>query len=238
MRIPNKIKISKKTFFDVFTITVMTFGLIAMIALVFFYIRPVKLAEIKVPVATDKASYYPEQEVGGIFFGDTYHNGEVRILREVFCSNYRGVIKPPAESAVGEFFSTQSRPRKLEGETIRIGNLPADVPIGSNCVIQFTNVYDIQTPFGIRHEEIQYYTQNFSIVPKEERQERDAVNQEARQQQLQSTSGADSNGDGGTTNQTNINNSTTNNTTVPPSEPVNPPQKCSVNILGIKAFCD
>jgi hypothetical protein len=237
MRIPSKIKISKKTFFDVFTISVMTIGLIAMFALILFYVRPIKLAEIKVPVATDKASYYPEQEVGGIFFGETFHSGEVRILREVFCSNYRGVIKPPPESAVGDFFSTQSRPRKLEGTTIRIGNLPADVPIGSNCVIQFTNVYDIQTPFGVRHEEVQYYTQNFSIVAKQEREQRDAVNQEARQQQLQSTNSADSNSDGGTTN-TQTNNSTTNNITVPPSEPVTPPEKCTINLLGIKAFCN
>lgn len=216
----------------------MTFGLIAMFALVFFYVRPIKLASIKVPVATDKASYYPEQDVSGIFFGETFHRGAVRILREVYCSNYRGVIKPPAESASGDFFSTQSQPRKLDGTTVAIGKLPADVPIGSNCVIQFTNVYDIQTPFGIRHEEVQYYTQNFSIVPKEERQERDAENEQARQQQLQSTSGATSNRDGGTSNETNTNNSTTNNITVPPSEPVNPPQKCSVNLLGIKAFCD
>lgn len=216
----------------------MTFGLFAMIGLVYFYVRPLKLAEIKVPVATDKASYYPSQQVGGIFFGETFYRGEVRILREVFCSNYRGVIKPPAESANGDFFSLQSIPRKLEGNTVPIGTLPEDVPIGSNCVIQFTNVYDIQTPFGLRHEEVQYYTQNFSIVPKEERQERDAVNQEARQQQLQSTSGADSMGDGGTTqNQTNIDNSTTNNTTVPPSEPVTPPQECGLDLLGIKAFC-
>lgn len=237
MRILNKIKIPTKTFFDVFTISVMTIGLIAMFALIIFYVRPIKLAEIKVPVATDKASYYPEQEVGGIFFGETYHTGTVRILREVFCSNYRGVIKPPAESAIGDFFNTQSRPRKLEGTTVRIGNLPADVPIGSNCVIQFTNVYDIQTPFGIRHEEVQYYTQNFSIIPKEERQERDAVNEQARQQQLQSTNSADSNSDGGTTN-TQTNNSTTNNITVPPSEPVSPPERCTINLLGIKAFCN
>jgi hypothetical protein len=34
-------------------------------------------------------------------------------------------------------------------------------------------VYNIQTPFGIRHEEYQYYTQNFSIITKERRDQLD-----------------------------------------------------------------
>lgn len=153
------------------TIAAFVIGLIALFALVWLYVRPIKTANIKVPVATDQASYYPGEDVSGIFFGDTYYQGEVRILREVFCKNYKGVIKPPTDSAVGNFFSTQAKARHLEGVTVPVGNLPTDVPVGSNCVLQFTNVYQIQTPFGIRHEEYQYYTQNFAIVTKERRQQ-------------------------------------------------------------------
>ena len=152
-------------------IAAFTIGVIALLTLVWLYVRPIHTANIKVPVATDQASYYPGEDISGIFFGDTYYNGEVRVLREVFCKNYKGVIKPPAESAVGDFFSTISRPRHLEGESIVVGNLPANVPVGSNCVLQFTNIYQEQTPFGIRKLEYQYYTQNFSIVTRERRQQ-------------------------------------------------------------------
>jgi hypothetical protein len=247
---PNKIKrfkINHRQAFDAITVAAIVFGLLALLALIYYQARPLKLADIKVPVATDKATYYPSQEVSGIFFGETYYKGDVKILREVFCSNYRGVISPPKESADGEFFSTQARERKLEGATVFIGTLPANVPIGSNCVIQFTNVYDIQTPFGVRHETVQYYTQNFSIVSKEERQQRDETNQQQNQLQQQELqkSGSTSYVGGGDDN-SNQNNTTTNNTTnnnaVPPSnqkpsEPVQPPQSCTVNLLGIKLFC-
>ncbi len=240
---PNKIKrfkINHRQDFDAITVAAIVFGLMALVALIYYQARPLKLADIKVPVATDKATYYPSQEVSGIFFGKTHYKGDMKIIREVFCSNYRGVIAPPKESAVGDFFSTQARERKLEGETVFIGTLPANVPIGSNCVIQFTNVYDIQTPFGVRHETVQYYTQNFSIVAKEEKQEREKIQNQQQQQQLQesgSTSfvgGGDDNSQ--TTNQTTTNN-TTNNNVVPPSEPVQPPQRCTVDLLGIKLLC-
>ena len=145
---------------------IVIFAALALILLIWLDIRPVQTASIKVPVATDRANYYPGQAVGGIFFGDTYYRGEVRVLREVFCSHYKGIIKPPASSAIGDLFSTQSRTRHLEGETVPIGNLPTDVPVGANCVLQFSNIYEIQTLFGIRRIEYQYYTQNFSIITK------------------------------------------------------------------------
>ena len=157
--------------FNALAIAAFTIGVIALFTLIFLYVRPIKTATIKVPVATDQASYYPGEDISGIFFGDTYYTGEVRILREVFCKNYKGVIAPPAGAADGNFFATQAQPRHLEGQTIIVGNLPTNIPVGSNCVLQFTNVYEIQTPFGLRRIEYQYYTQNFSIVTKERRQQ-------------------------------------------------------------------
>lgn len=244
-RLNKKFKINHRTAFDAITISAIVFGTLALISLVYFYVRPLSLADIKVPVATDKATYYPEQEVSGIFFGETRYSGDVKILREIFCSNYRGVIKPPAESADGDFFSTQARPRKLEGATVRIGTLPANVPIGSNCVIQFTNVYDIQTPFGVRHETVQYYTQNFSIIAKEEKEEREQIQQQQRQQQSSATNGAVSQ-DGGDSGNTNTNsvpqtsNSNNKPTSPPttPAEPIQPPQQCTINLLGVKLLCN
>jgi len=244
----NKTKIFNRiAWFDIITISAIVFGTLALLSLVYTFARPIKLADIKVPVATDKASYYAGQEVSGIFFGQTYYKGSVRILREVFCSNYKGVIKPPAEAAAGDFFATQATPRKFEGDTLNIGKLPDNVPVGSNCVIQFTNVYDIQTPFGVRHEEVQYYTQNFSIITQERRQQLDseaAKDNKAQQEQLQSTDGADSSegGDSGTNTQTNSANSqnSNSNSTSPsnqtPSEPVQPPVTCRVSILGFIKF--
>lgn len=153
------------------TVAAFVIGVIALIALVWLYVRPIKTADIKVPVATDQASYYPGEEISGIFFGEIYHSGEVRVLREVFCKNFRDVIKPPEAARNGDFYDTQSIPRKIEGLSVNIGLLPDDIPVGSNCVLQFTNVYEIQTFFGIRRVEYQYYTQNFSIVTKERRQQ-------------------------------------------------------------------
>ena len=154
---------------NILTVCAFLIGLAALAALIWLYVRPVKLADIKVPVATDQASYYPGEEISGIFFGEIYHRGEVRVLREVFCKNYSHIIEPPESARNGDFYDTQSIPRKIEGLNVNIGTLPADIPVGSNCVLQFTNVYNLQTPFGIRHAEYQYYTQNFSIVTKERR---------------------------------------------------------------------
>lgn len=253
-----KMKTNRRKAADIVTLVGVVIGVVALVALLFYNVVPIKLADIKVPVATDKSSYYPSQQVGGIFFGETFYDGNVKILREVFCTNYKGVIKPPAEAADGDFFSTTAKPRKFEGNTIAIGKLPDDVPVGQNCVIRFTNVYTIQTPFGIRHEEYQYYTQNFAIITKERRQQLDCEasgksTAECQADNQSAVTGSDSNktvtdfGDGSsysgggasgsntTTNTTN--NTTTNNTTTPPSEPVQPPQ-CTVNLLGIKLFCE
>jgi len=159
------------TITNILTIAAFTIGVVALIALIWLQVRPIKVADIKVPVATDQASYYPGEEISGIFFGEIYHKGEVRVLREVFCKNYKNIIAPPESARNGDFYDTQSIPRKIEGLSVTIGLLPADIPVGSNCVLQFTNVYNIPTLFGTRHVEYQYYTQNFSIVTKERRQQ-------------------------------------------------------------------
>lgn len=254
----NKFRQSKRQIFDNVTLTLMVVGVLALLSLVYYQVRPLKLADIKVPVATDLASYYPSQSIGGIFFGDTYYNGQVKILREVFCKNYRGVIEPPKLSADGNFFNTQSRAQHLDGENVAIGYLPKDIPIGSNCVLQFTNVYDIKTPFGTRHEEYQYYTQNFSITTKERRQQLDceatgkttaqctkAGNKKSVDTSPSGTNTTSPSNTGGTTDSsdksTTESNTTTNNTTnnnQPPAEPVTPPQSCGVDLLGIKLLCE
>lgn len=156
---------------NILTIVAFVIGLIALFALVWLYVRPIKVADIKVPVATDQASYHPGEEISGIFFGEIYHRGDVKVLREVFCKDYKNIITPPENARNGDFYDTQSIPRKIEGLSVNIGMLPLDIPIGSNCVLQFTNVYEIQTPFGTRHVVYQYYTQNFSIVTVERRQQ-------------------------------------------------------------------
>jgi uncharacterized membrane protein YgcG len=243
---------------DFITIAGIVFGVIALVALIFYMVRPIKFADIKVPVATDKSSYYPSQAISGIFFGETFYDGNVKILREVFCTNYHGVIKPPAESADGDFFDTIAKPREFNGNTIPIGSLPDTVPIGQNCVIRFTNVYNIQTPFGVRHEEYQYYTQNFSIITKERRDQLDCEafgktsaecsasdnsdNANTLSPSTDNTFGGGSFGGGGASGDTNSNNTTTNNTTnnsttTPPAAPVQPPQECTINLLGIKLLC-
>lgn len=238
--------------FNALTILAFTVGLLALLTLIWLYVRPINTANIKVPVATDQASYYPGEEISGIFFGDTYYNGEIRILREVFCKDYKGVIKPPAESAVGNFFSTQAKPSHLEGQTIVVGSLPANVPAGSNCVLQFTNVYDIQTPFGIRRLEYQYYTQNFSIVTKERRQqlECEASGRKDCNFIIDIPNRDTSNGgqplpiqSSPETQQSPVTNYNTYNSTTPynPSATSEPApryqERCTVDFLGIKAFC-
>lgn len=240
----NKLTPNKKAIFDITTFAFMAIGTIALIFLILFYVMPVKLADIKVPIATDKASYYQGQEIAGIFFGETYYTGEVRILREVYCKNYKGLIEPPASASKADFYSTQGTPRKLEGETVRIGMLPKDIPVGSNCVIQFTNVYDIQTPFGIRHEEYKYYTQNFAIVTRETRTQLDDEAAEANARSGQTTTGGNNDQTNiNTPNQTetNIDQSTTNNTNNTTTNNQSPPvvleERCTINLLGIKVGC-
>lgn len=151
----------------VVTIVVICFALL--LVYIFEANRPVQTADIKVPIATDKASYYPGQVASGIFFGETYYTGKVKILREIFCSGYKGLIEPPEGVASNGYYETQSRPRKLEGTVVTIGTIPADAPIGSNCVIQFINVYTFDTFFGSREVTYPYYTQNFAIITKERR---------------------------------------------------------------------
>lgn len=172
-RFKKKSKIDGRKTVDRFSLIAIVIALLALVALIIYNIIPIRTADIKVPVATDKSSYYPGQKIGGIFFGEVWYKGEVRILREVFCKNYRGIISPPKEQSVGDLFSTSSTPKKLEGESVTIGNLPKDIPIGLNCVLQFTNIYRINTPFGDRHEQYQYYTQNFAIISKERREQLD-----------------------------------------------------------------
>lgn len=244
---------------NVATILAFTIGVIALLALIWLYVRPIKVADIKVPVATDQASYYPGEEISGIFFGEIYYKGEVRVLREVFCKDYHGIIAPPETARNGDFYDTQSIPRKIEGLNVNIGLLPTDVPVGSNCVLQFTNVYEIQTPFGIRRIEYQYYTQNFSMVTRERRQ----------QLECEASGRKDCNflSDGGSTRETapqdtevpqqqsspdsepvtpqsqpqsntfNDNRTTINN---PPAQNEPAPQfreVCSINFLGVKVNC-
>ena len=245
--------------FNALTILAFTIGVIALITLVWLYVRPIKTADIKVPVATDQASYYPGEEISGIFFGEIFYKGEVRVLREVFCKNYRNIIVPPEGARNGDFYDTQSIPRKIEGLSVNIGLLPDDIPVGSNCVLQFSNVYEIQTPFGIRRLEYQYYTQNFAIVTRERRQqlecessgrkdcnflsddtERETAPQdtEVPQQQESVDSAEDTRPP---QNVFNDNRSTTNERTTvnnPPTEPA--PQfreVCTINFLGVKVNC-
>lgn len=156
-------KPSDRTTIDAAFLFTMTVAMLALFALIFYQLRPIPTVDIKVPVATDKAEYYAGQEVSGIFFGDVYYKGRVEILREVFCKDYRGVIKTEKGD---DIFKGISAPQHLEGTSRRIGNLPDDVPVGSNCVIQFLNTYNIETPFGNRQIVRDYYTQNFKIVDK------------------------------------------------------------------------
>src|ERR1044072_2284841 len=99
--------------FNALTIAAFTIGVIALLSLVWLYVRPIKVADIKVPVATDQASYYPGEDISGIFFGEIYYKGEVRVLREVYCKNYHDVIAPLGNAKNGDFYDTQSIPRKI-----------------------------------------------------------------------------------------------------------------------------
>ena len=248
---------------DYVTTFIMAIALIALFMLLYFYVRPIKTVDIKVPVATDQSSYAPGESIGGIFFGETFYEGHVQVLREVFCTNYKGVIEPNANSANGNLFSTYSVPRKLEGITVPIGTLPADIPVGVNCVLRFTNIYEIQTPFGIRKITTSYYTQNFSIISIQRRNlldcettgrtDCDALTESQTIIQnntpttqtaptstssggTQSTNSRSQNNAPQTTNNT-TNNSTTNNTTNNPVvEPA--PEQCTATVLFIKIGCN
>lgn len=216
---------------DIITISTMVFATVALLALLYFYVRPVPTLDIKVPVANDKAQYYAGQEVSGIFFGEVYYQGRVEIVRDVFCKNYRGVIKTDSGD---DIFRGASVPGKLEGTSRRIGNLPLDAPVGANCVIQFVNTYHIATPFGDRIISKAYYTQNFTIIAKPSNAPTDQGSNDANSGvggALQEPSGV-----GGTKNTTN--NTTNNTVNNPPAEPVQPPQQCTVDVLGIKLFCN
>lgn len=235
-----------KTLSEAVLAIIIVLAFIALIALLYYNVRPLKVADIKVPVATDKASYYAGQQISGIFFGEIFYSGNVKILREVFCKDYTRIIKPPIEAANGDFFDTQSIPRKIEGLTVPIGTLPDDIPLGSNCVIQFTNVYEIPTPFGTRHVEYQYYTQNFSIITESRRKQLDNPNDTGNTTTTETqTIYLPSQGGGQGSNQSVDNTpqqpSTTNNTyntynQQPPqqqsSEPVQPPRDCGFLGLG------
>lgn len=155
---------------DLVFIAIMVFTALALLALIWYQVRPIKTVDIKVPVATDRSSYAPGENIGGIFFGEIFYRGDVKVLREVYCKDYKAVIVPPAEARNGDFYDTQSIPRKLDGLSVDVGKLPDNIPVGKNCILQFTNVYNIPTPFGTRHISKSYYTQNFAIISKERRQ--------------------------------------------------------------------
>lgn len=226
-------------------------------ALIWYNVKPIKLLEIKVPVATDQSSYSQGEEISGLFFGENYYTGHVKILREVYCKNYKGVIKPPAEGADGDFFSTRVEPFKYEGVSRRIGNLPLEVPVGSNCVLKFLNIYELQTPFGVREETVEYHTQNFAIISKERRAILDCEANTGRiteQCELEVRGKpTDPKVEAGDTTfiypqeritEPSSPSSQTNQPTTPavpetpPNEPITPPQTCTINLLGIKLFCE
>lgn len=232
---------------DIITFALMGFGVVALLFLIYFYVRPIQTADIKVPVATDQASYYPGESISAIFFGETYYDGEFRILREVFCKNYRDIIEPPADASVGDYYSAGGKPRKLEGDTLLIGNLPKNAPIGSNCIIQFTNVYTITTPFGSRQVEYKYYTQNFSIVGKQEKSDDEQQDQQQQKQQNIENRGSTSysppaqttepsQSQTGTQSRSDENQTQTD--TPPPAEPIEPEPQCEVNVLFLHVRCD
>lgn len=257
-----KLWLKKSNVVDTLTVTAFCIGLIALALLVWAQVRPIQVADIKVPVATDQASYYPGEEISGIFFGEIIYKGDVRVLREVFCKDYQNVIAPPESARNGDFYDTQSIPRKIEGLNVTIGMLPENVPVGSNCVLQFTNVYDIPTLFGTRHVTYQYYTQNFSIVTRERRLQleceasgrkdcnfiNDGVQQSgetlpeepAPSPQESVDSAPDSRPPQNVYyDQRTTTNNTTNNSN-PPAEAEPAPkieERCTINLLGIKVNC-
>lgn len=237
---------------DILFIATMLFAVLALIALLWYQLRPIQTVDIKVPVATDQASYFPGEQIVGIFFGEVYYEGSVRVLREVYCKDYKNIIAPPESAKNGDFYDTQSIPRKLEGLSVTVGNLPTDIPIGKNCVLQFTNVYEVPTPFGNRHIEYRYYTQNFSIVTKERRDlleceatgRKDCVETteqpeaQPNQQIQQSPESPNAQAPEDTESPAPTSRQAEPQPETPRNEPVTPEPNCAVNILGIKLFCD
>lgn len=231
----------------------MLFASLSLVALIGYQVYPIKTVDIKVPVATDRSAYAPGEQIGGIFFGEIFYKGNVRVLREVYCKDYKAVIEPPASAKNGDFYDTQSIPRKLDGLSVNIGNLPKNIPVGKNCVLQFTNVYEVPTPFGTRHIEYSYYTQNFAIISQERRNlleceatgRKDCdppeviIEQTPTNVEPQSTPESDQTPAQSAPTQQTAPTATPRNTTPQsaPSEPVTPPQSCRINFLGIKLFC-
>lgn len=239
---------------DIIFIGTMLFAALALLALIWFYVRPIKTVDIKVPVATDRSAYAPGEQIGGIFFGEIYYKGNVKVLREVYCKDYQKVIAPPPEAKNGDFYDTQSIPRKLDGLSVTIGNLPADIPIGKNCVLQFTNVYEVPTPFGTRHIEYSYYTQNFAIISQERRNlleceatgrkdcdPPETIIQEVPvylEQQSSPESPFIAPESDGSKKKTQSPSQGSNAPETPRNEPVQPPaRRCMIDLLGIKLFC-
>lgn len=233
---------------DNVTITTMVIATIALFGLIYYQVRPVELVDIKVPVSTTKSEYKPGDIVQGIFFGEVFYQGRVQVERDVFCAGYRERIL----SRTGEnIFSGNSRPVKLEGSVRRIGQLPDDIPIGKNCVIQFVNSYDINTPFGNRHEERTYYTQNFLVVSSDSKKsESDTggtpdlfdsdgdVPPNGNSQPVENSESREKQQSGETSPKTSNTNNTTPQTKTPPAEPVLPPS-CRVDVFDLlKLFCN
>lgn len=158
---------------DRVTIGVMVIALIALGALVWYQVRPIKTLEVEVPVLIDKAEYGRGEFIKGTFFGEVTFTGPVTTSRRLVCGNTQ--IPMENSNDLDSFFDAVSIPRKLNGETITIGQVPATAPVGARCLIQMINVYDLNTPFGNRHLEKPYYTLSFIIkaepaqpqVPKE-----------------------------------------------------------------------
>jgi hypothetical protein len=232
----NSVQLGKFT--NILTIAAMIIGIVALIALVYYQVRPMELVDIKVPVSTEKPTYRAGENVNGIFFGEVYYEGEVRISRDVFCAGYRAKILTDEGD---EIFTGVSRPVVLKGDLRTIGKLPANVPEGKNCVIQFVNSYDINTPFGIRHEERTYYTQNFLIISdRADSDQTDLEDDEIQTPRLFPTPSEQEETDKKQAEQsqpTQQNQQPAPEPQPQPAEPIQPPQECAIELLGIKLFC-
>lgn len=159
-------KLRRSTYFQVAD-WVLTTG-VAVAALVLLVIGvytlvPIRTARFDVPIAVTKPVYQPGEEVYGIFFGEQFYTGPIKVLREVFCKDYREFIDDE-DGDDDNYFDGQSFPREINGDTLRIGNLPTDVPRGNNCTIAFTTFYEKDIPFGTKKATNTYYTQQFTIA--------------------------------------------------------------------------
>lgn len=249
----SKIKLTRRQWGDIITATTMVGAFFALAALIYYNVYPIKLVDIKVPVATDRAFYQPGDRVNGVFFGEIFYTGRVEVYTDIFCAGYRAQMRGDDGKVV---FSGNSRPVVLQGDTRYIGRIPDDVPVGKNCVIQFVNNYDIKTPFGTRHEERAYYTQNFYIRPADDATQNQtqaenaaptatvpSIAPEANRDRLYD---APPDGDAPMSPQSSVRNDTTVNVTPPssseenvePSEPLARRDVCTVDVFGlIRALC-